>query len=230
MSMLTAIKAKRSGPDGVATMPPPRVLARPKRRPALIAGATALIVVSGAAGAVAYQHAGARVPVVVVTQAVAPGQTLQAADLATANVSPTSQLQTVPSSSLRSMIGQQASTGLVPGQLLVPSDVTPQLLPGAGQVVVGFSLKPGQAPAQAFTPGTNVLIVASVASSSQATTVTPSQVLGGGVVVSVPGSVTGSAASSGQDVSVVVKQSNAAVVSAAAANGTASLVVLPATR
>ncbi|MFD8079272.1 SAF domain-containing protein [Streptomyces sp. NPDC059718] len=130
-----------------------------RRRPGLIALSVALIAAGGLSGAVLYSSSGHRTPVVVVARDVPVGTRITEADLATASIALDPAVRSVNASRAGGLVGQRAATDLKAGSLLALSQVTDQSLIGAGEQLVGVSVKPSQLPATPLVPGERVLIV-----------------------------------------------------------------------
>lgn len=136
----------------------PRV--RTRRNPVLLA-AGAAFVVTGAAGVAWMVNAVADAsPVLVTTHALAAGEVIDAADLATAQISLDPTVSAVPASQRDSIVGQRTATALAGGQLLTPTSTTTELVPPPGQSLVGVAVTPDRLPATELQPGDPVTLVA----------------------------------------------------------------------
>jgi hypothetical protein len=122
-------------------------------------GIGVLVVVGSAlAFAVTATHLGARQPVLAVAKAVPAGTVLSAGDLTVVHVAADAALRPIPAAALSSVIGRAAAVPLVPGGLLVASELGPPSALGAGSAAVGVALKPGQYPPD-LAPGQTVRVV-----------------------------------------------------------------------
>lgn len=157
--------------------------------------------------------------VLAVTQPVAVGQVLIAADLQAVRVSTGTGLAVVPAAEEASVVGRPAAVGLVAGALLVPGEIGTGPPAASGADVVAVALKAGLFP-PALAPGDRVQVVPVVTSASSTPTASGSPV--GAVVLGVQSA----AASSNADTvfSLQVASSEADGVASLAAAGEASLV------
>jgi hypothetical protein len=174
---------------------PPRPI-KARRRPYLVALGVALIVLGALAMVFITSTLGQTRPVLAVTTTVSRGQVIEATDLAIVDLpaGPTS-LKAVPSSDMDSIVGQVATTELLPGGILTPKSYTEQLAPNAGTSIVGVALAPEQMPTTVLHAGDKVRIVATPANGGElvddpleitATVIsTESGLLGGQTIVNV---------------------------------------------
>ncbi|MET7621944.1 SAF domain-containing protein [Streptomyces sp. NPDC005408] len=149
------------GPGGPSIRPvaAPRMVKQRRRRPGLIALSVALIAGGGLSGAVLYATSGQRTAVVVVARDVPVGSQITREDLAEASIALDPAVKSVKASKADDLVGQRAAVDLRAGSLLAPAQVTKKSLIGAGEQLVGVSLKPSQLPATTLAPGQKVLIV-----------------------------------------------------------------------
>lgn len=132
---------------------------RQRRRGLLLLG---VLVVAGG-GVISYQTITGlsnRVPVLVMTHDVAPGQELTANDVTTTTVGADDLVSTVPARDLPRVIGKRAATGLVAGMLVQPRLLTDQVVPMVGQQLVPVAVKPSRLPARGLHPGDAILVLA----------------------------------------------------------------------
>jgi len=123
------------------------------------AGLAALSVLGFAlAIGVLFSSAGDKHSVLAVARSVAGGDTVQAQDLKVVRVATDDGLATIPASKREEIVGQVATTNLVPGSLLARAQVAGRGHVDAGQAVVGMALKPGQFPSH-LGPGDRVSVV-----------------------------------------------------------------------
>ena len=234
---------KRGASSGTGLPAPVRT-----RRPLLAVGSVAVIAVSIAAFVSIYAGASHQVPVLVVVHPVAAGAQITPADLGEAGISSSGPLTAVPVSQASSVVGRLADVPLVPGSLLVLSEVRSGQPIKAGDAVVGIALKDGQLPASGLQPGDQVMVVQTNAPGSPVTpsSTLPSNAASGTPTTSPSGSgsstgvlvpvaqvstvaqpASGSSGSETELVSVEVSGTLAAQVSIAAAADQVSLVLLP---
>lgn len=145
---------------GPVRLPTPGAAAnRNRRRPVLVLAAVLLLAVSALAGAFAFSQVSTTVSVVAMARTVPAGQVLQRADLAVVQVSQASGLDTVPAEQLAGIVGLRAVTDLPAGSTLTPDSYADQLVPAAGEAVVGVLCTPGTAPLDGLVAGAQVLLV-----------------------------------------------------------------------
>jgi len=144
--------------DGVAAA----VAAPPKlrRRTGLIALGIALVCLGGAGAAYLATSVGDTSPVLTVRQDVARGEVIEADDLTVARINHDPALDTVPETAQDAVVGQRAAVDLSAGSILTPQSTTTDVVPAAGQSLVGVTLTPAQLPSHALTAGDEVRIVA----------------------------------------------------------------------
>lgn len=110
--------------------------------------------------AVLWLNAGNRQPVLAIARPVPAGQVLSADDLRVVRVSSDPGIDPIPASRRGAVIGQTATSGLVPGSLLTEGQLGGSVtLLGPGQAVVGLALKGGQLPTSNLKVGDQVVIV-----------------------------------------------------------------------
>lgn len=168
----------RHHPTNAPTEPP----AKTRRRSGVLAAGVALVVVGALGAAYLTQVAAGKVEVVAVARDVQPGEVIQAADLTVADVSTDPVLHPVPASRLTGLVGQRAAVALTAGSLLTAAAVTQQVLPAAGQSLVGVALQRAQLPAEPLQPGDRIRIVDTPAGQAEPPASTPRTIPG--VVVS----------------------------------------------
>ena len=157
----TAPSPALSPNHGPGPVPAAPVLALPRNRknPLLIAAAVLLVLLGGLGAWFGVQQTGTRTGVVGVARDVTFGQIISARDLVQVDVTPDPGLATVPWSTVASVVGQRAATDLVRGSLLTPRSTTAGALTGAGEAVVGVTVKPSQAPTMDVHPRDRVQVV-----------------------------------------------------------------------
>ncbi|GAB3671470.1 SAF domain-containing protein [Saccharopolyspora sp. ID03-671] len=124
--------------------------------------------VAGSVAGVVALVAGAhdREPVLVLNRDIAWSERISRADLTTVELPPDAARFTVSRARLGEVAGKVAATNLRAGELLTPRDLTTQVVPGPGQVVVGLRLEPGRYPSARLDPNTPVEVTALSPSSS----------------------------------------------------------------
>ena len=151
----------------------------------MLAAGVALVAL-GALGAVyLVQAVGQTVPVVAVARDVAAGERIERADLTVAEVSSDPALSPIPAAELAGLVGQRAAVALTAGSVLTDAAVTDQLLPAAGQSLVGIALTAAQLPAEPLRAGDSVRIIDTPTSQGEPPATTPASIAG--QVVSVTG-------------------------------------------
>ncbi len=165
--------------------PPALAPTRTRRRPGVLAAGVALVVVGALGAAYLTQVVGDTAEVVAVARDVQPGEVIERADLTVADVSTDPALNPVPASRLTELVGQRAAVALTTGSLLTDAAVTEQVLPAAGQSLVGVALQPAQLPAGPLQAGDRIRIVDTPASQGEPPASTPQAIPG--VVVSAAG-------------------------------------------
>lgn len=197
-----------------------RTLARPpkiRRRPLLLVGAVA-VVVAGALGAAWLWMASANASeVVAVRDAVQRGEVIDREDLVVVRVGLDPALDVVPASRVEEVVGLRAATDLPAGGLLVAGSVSVQVLPKAGEALVGVGLSPTMLPAEPLLAGDRVLIVETPGPQGEVTT---APVVMEATVSRVAVLETGATL-----VDVLVPQDKAAELAARAATGRVALVL-----
>lgn len=126
------------------------------RRPVLALGSAALVLTCVAVFVALYAHAGSKVPVLLVTRAVAQGAPIPASDLRVVDVPATPGLAVVPASRAHEVIGRTATSAIGAGSLLSRADLGSSGGVPAGDVVVGVAAQAGQLPAGGVEVGDRV--------------------------------------------------------------------------
>lgn len=211
-----AAKARRPTPPGPSAPGP----TRKRRRPAIVGLGVALVALGALAMVAITSTLGQTRPVLAVSGDVARGEVIRAQDLTVAEVpvGPTG-LRTVASADLGSVVGQRATTRLLPGSLLTPASYAPALEPTAGTSVVGIALTAHQMPTDVLTAGDHVRVVETPETGGALAKAEPVAVEA--VVVSASGLPLGD----GTIVNVEVDEGEAAVLAARAAAGRVAIVL-----
>ncbi|MCK2243697.1 MULTISPECIES: SAF domain-containing protein [unclassified Crossiella] len=100
----------------------------------------------------------ARVTVLVLARQVDWGQRITETDLVTARIVEDPAAHMIRDEDRAAVLGKTAATGLPQGSVLAPEHLTADLIPAAGQHVVGLAVKPGQLPARGLRPGERVQV------------------------------------------------------------------------
>jgi len=217
-------------PDGEgrrgATAPLPGPAQPWRRRPLRAALSLALVAAFALAGALAYQAAGHKVPVLAVRRRVEAGQPIQASDLVVTRITRSASLSPVPADREAQVTGRRAGVGLVPGELLTDGALARGPLLSSRQAEVGFSLRSGELPLGALVAGDRVEVVLT-GGQEQVRGVLGlpgGQVLTTGILTGPP-----AVSSSSGDIEVVLAVSRQAAPAAATASsaGRVALVLLP---
>lgn len=157
-----------------------------RRRSGLLPAGVALVVVGALGAAYLTQVLGDTARVVAVARDVQPGEVIERADLTVADVSTDPVLDPVPASRLTELVGQRAAVALTAGSLLTDAAVTEQVLPAAGQSLVGVALTVAQRPAEPLQAGDRIRIVDTPASQGEPPASTPQTIPGVVVSTAVP--------------------------------------------
>lgn len=159
-----------------------RLRGAPRRRslPHLLLGL--LLVTSCTAGAVVWSlNVGDRRPALALARSVAVGHTFEAADLREVNVAMDGDVDAIPASEARSVIGQTAGASLPAGALLPRGVLGSAPVSADDRAVAALALQPGQAPPDVHA-GASVLVVLSADPNSSTNDSQPMSVWRGTVV------------------------------------------------
>jgi hypothetical protein len=134
---------------------------RPKRhrRPWVFALCAALVAAGALGTAFAFTSVNDTQAVLVVSQDIMRGETIEAGDLSVVRVSVDPALTPVAGSRKAELEGSRAAADLWAGTLLTEQAVTDGLVPAEGQSLVGISLTPAQMPSESLYSGDSVRIV-----------------------------------------------------------------------
>ena len=161
MSMNTAQQARDEVGAGIKAPPDhnhfPRL--RRRRRRWVLALCAALVAAGGLGTAFAFTSVNDTREVLVVSNDIKRGETIEAGDLAVVRVSVDPALTPVPGSQKSELEGSRAAVDLWAGTLLTAQAVTDNLVPGEGESLVGISLTPAQMPSEPLYGGDVVRIV-----------------------------------------------------------------------
>lgn len=135
--------------------PPPKL----RRRPLLWALGIALIALGALGAAYVATAVSDTTSVIALRSDVDRGQVISAEDLVIAQVSVDPALAPVSAGDEETVIGQRATRDLNAGSLLTGDSYSTQVIPGAGESLVGVALTPAQMPADGLRPGESVRIV-----------------------------------------------------------------------
>lgn len=196
---------------------PPRL----RRRPLLALAGLALVVLGALLAVWVYVSNTDSTSAVAVRDTVMRGEMITAADLMTVQVTPDPALQIVPGPELELFVGQRAGRDLSAGTLLTREATTEQVVPGAGESVVGLALMAGLMPGEPLQVGDRVRVVATPGQAGDPATFEASETVFGAEVVGVAASVE----SAQTVVSVLVPKQDAAQIAQWASAGRAALVL-----
>lgn len=161
MSMNTAQQARDEVGASIKAPPDhnhvPRL--RRRRRRWVLALCAALVAAGGLGTAFAFTSVNDTQEVLVVSNDIKRGETIEAGDLAVVRVSVDPALTPVPGSQKAELEGSRAAVDLWAGTLLTAQAVTDNLVPGEGESLVGISLTPAQMPSEPLYGGDVVRIV-----------------------------------------------------------------------
>lgn len=157
---------------------------RVRRRPAIIFGSVAALLLGAVAGAWLWLSSTAAVEVVAARSTVARGAVISAADLVTVRIGVDPAVAAIPASQAGSLVGKRAALDISAGSLVTRADVADQVVPGKGMTLVGLSLGAGLLPSSPLRNGDEVRIVRAP-SGQEAATGTP-VVIAATVVASSP--------------------------------------------
>ena len=132
---------------------------RRRRRRWVLALCAALVAAGGLGTAFAFTSVNDTQEVLVVSNDIKRGETIEAGDLAVVRVSVDPALTPVPGSQKAELEGSRAAVDLWAGTLLTAQAVTDNLVPGEGESLVGISLTPAQMPSEPLYGGDVVRIV-----------------------------------------------------------------------
>ena len=140
--------------DPVLGVPP-----RLRRRPLLLVGSVALVVLGALLGLWLWTAAGTSVEVLAARSVVHRGEVIAPDDLMVVRVGLDPALQTVPADRLDAVAGSRAALDLPAGGLLTPDGFNGQVVPAGGMSVVGVGVVEGMLPAELLLPGDVVRVV-----------------------------------------------------------------------
>lgn len=203
------------GPSVPSLAPPPKL----RRRPGLVAAAIGAICLGALVAGWAWTATTNTQEVLVARTTIERGELIEASDLARLRVSADPALHPVAASQLDEVVGQRAALDIAAGGMLTPASLTREVLPGAGESVVGVALTAAQAPGLRLQYGDRVRLVVTPVRGEQPP---------GGAPLSNSATVVGVHTSSETGQSVVdllVPSSDAAVLATRIASGNISLVL-----
>lgn len=208
--------------------------ARTQRRPFLIVVSVLLVILGAAGGALAWFSIGTAVDAVVARTSIERGQVMDADDFVVVQVNPDPQLQMLPPEQIPALVGKRAVHDIAAGGLVPGSVVDGEIVPAAGETVIGLSLGPGFHPGLELMVGDHIRVVLVEPSYACAAAPTAEEEASAGATdcrdgqLTVPGrvvSVAQDAASSQLFLGVEVRQESAALAASAAALGKAAVVL-----
>lgn len=226
------VTTTRNGSAGEGLAPrfafaePSPTLRRARNLPGAVLGVLVVVVCSLAVAALA-SSSGGRSEVLVVTRPVPAGARLSGPDLAVTGVAAGPQVSGVRASDLGQVVGQVAAHDLVPGTLLVRSELAAPGSMDPGVAVIGLAVKDGDLPGT-LAPGDHAEVVSTPASAPGGSATGTGTVAPGTVLVpdAVVRSVAPAADGQSSLVSLALPLTDAPVVAGANAAGAVSLVLI----
>jgi hypothetical protein len=195
---------------------------RGRRRPWLL-GLGALLAALGSLTVVwLVGAAGQRQEVLAVRADVAYGEALTADDITIARVSVDPGIAVLPGVDRDAVVGQVATTRLVPGMLLTAGMVEPGGEPGPGRVLVPIAVPAERMPAGGLRAGDRILAIDSESAASDATAAMPAAPTAATVVRVGPADINGVTV-----IDVTTADASGPRLAVAAANGHVALIVEP---
>ncbi len=217
----TRTTADQAGFTAPGFASPASTLRRSRNLPGAILGVLLVIVCSLVVATLA-SSSGHRTQVLVIVKPIAAGTPIQAGDLHSAGVAADSTVHGIRASQATTIVGRIAAVNLVPGALLVSSELAAGPAVARGSTIVGLALKPGFLPAN-IAPQDNVTVLDTPTGPTSSATDGAGGVLANGVTVySVGSSPDGQATL----VSVEVPAASAPAVAEANAQGDITLVLV----
>lgn len=198
---------------GVSAPRPPRV----RRRPVVLVSAIAAVVVGALGSLWLWTSMSSAVDVVALQTTVHRGEIIDREDLILVQVALDPALDAVRADGLDDVVGRRAATDLPAGGLLVAASISEQVVPQAGDALVGVGLSPAMMPAEPLVAGDRVRIVETPGALGEVTT---APVVMDAIVSRVTILDTGLTL-----VDVVVPEDRAAELAARAATGRVALVL-----
>jgi hypothetical protein len=157
-----------SGGSGAGPIAAPRVVNNRRIRTGGILLAVLLLVLGAALSGLALLSATRTSAYLAVAKQVPVGQTIQASDLKTVELSGGQGLEAIPANQISTVLGRRASTTLVPGALLAPEQLTNQPLLPTGFAEIGLSWPVSRLAAPGLKAGDKIILFP-VASNGAAT-------------------------------------------------------------
>ena len=159
MSVLSMKRPEAPAPEPLNGARTPARPPKIRRRPLVLVGTIAAVLVGGLGTAWVFLTSAASTEVVAIRAAVQRGEVIDREDLVVMKVGLDPSLDVVPGSQIDQVAGQRAATDLAAGGLLARSSVTDQVVPRAGEAMVGVTLAPSMLPGEPLLAGDRVLIV-----------------------------------------------------------------------
>ena len=148
-----------AGPPIAGPVPVPRVVGNRRIRGGGIALATMLLAFGAALSGIALVSVAKTSSYLAVAQPVAVGGMITAQDLTTVQISGGGGLTLIPAAEVGGIVGRHAAVSLVPGSLLVPSQLTDKTLVGPDQAQIGITVRANSLPAARLAPGQQITLV-----------------------------------------------------------------------
>lgn len=171
MNAASLASGKREVPsEPVAGSRTPGGRPRVRRRPLFLVSAVGAVLVGALGSAWLWFSMSTATEVVAVQAAVQRGEVVEREDLILVRVTLDPALDAVPAARIDEMVGRRAVVDLAAGGLLVAGSVSDQVVPRAGEAMVGVGLAPAMLPAEPLLAGDRVLIVETPGSQGEVTT------------------------------------------------------------
>lgn len=215
----------RSPAAAPVRVPGDRLPQPPRQRKPALAALAVLLIIGGAFGsALLVLRSGDRIPVIAIARAVPSGRQFTAEDFVEVQVAKTD-VETVAWSQRFQVLPFYASVGLVPGTLLNSKMTAREGNFTPNTVVVGISLKSGQAPPVGLTQGAHVRVY----TVDDSVPADQRELASSAIVYGVAGDSKELGSSSETRLSLIVDAARGAAIASAASAGEVAIALLPET-
>ena len=154
----SSVSVNGNGHRAVAPPAGPRLRKRERAQSGLIAAGVLLVLACGLGAGLLFQSQGGKVSVIKVAKEVPAGHTIEADDLTMAQMA-SDDIPAYAGNHMDEVIGKTAAVGLKPGTILNKAMVTTRPATPSGYVVSGVLLKPGALPAGGVSAGDRVMVI-----------------------------------------------------------------------
>jgi Flp pilus assembly protein CpaB len=202
----------------------PRAIARSRRIDLRVVVGLLLFFVGILATSGIIRRAQERTPVLVATQSLEPGRTIEKSDLRVAELGLSPGVASLPANELEAVTGSVLRAPLEAGQVITPGAVAAGPAVGAGQVAISVGVAPQHAAGGSLRSGDRVQLLAT--EDTDRPTATTTLLLSGVEVISVD-QEQGPAADPLLTVTLAVSSDDATAVAQAANSGVLDLALLP---